>query len=387
MLMLLISVKLLSKPAYNKSAAATTWKKIAPFFVVPNEFKEQYGNYRLPLRFYDGRPVKNKKDWERRREEIHNRWIEMMGGWPPLIKNQEMEILDSTHREDFTQYSVRFNWRPDQKKEGYLLVPDGGGIRPAVITVFYFPEPAIGLPTLANRKYDNIDFAYQLTKRGFITLSIGVGEGNRVLYYPDLEHAKIQPISMQAYVAGNAWFALSKVQGVDSARIGIVGISYGGKWAMFASCLFDKFACAAWSAPGIVFDETRGNVNYWAPWYLGYYPPPWRPGGMLSEQNPATGLYPKLVAEGYDLHELHALMAPRPFLVSGGAEDTPKQWIPLNHSIAVNKLLGYDNRVAMTNRPKHASNPEANEQMYLFFDYFLKYNGISSKSTKSRSKR
>ena len=43
------------------------------------------------------------------------------------------------------------------------------------------------------------------------------------------------------------------------------GHSYGGKKAMFASCLYDKFSCAAWSDGGIVFDEKRANVNYWEP--------------------------------------------------------------------------------------------------------------------------
>ena len=60
-------------------------------------------------------------------------------------------------------------------------------------------------------------------------------------------------------------------------RIGVLGHSYGGKWAMFASCLFEKFACGVWSDPGIVFDESRPNVNYWEPWYLG-----WEPGRTAS---------------------------------------------------------------------------------------------------------
>jgi hypothetical protein len=155
-------------------------------------------------------------------------------------------------------------------------------------------------------------------------------------------------------------------------RIGIMGHSYGGKWSMFASCLYEKFACAVWSDPGIVFDESRESINYWEPWYLGYHPQPWRKRGLITEHNPAKGIYPKIVAEGLDLHELHALMAPRPFLVSGGAEDPPKRWIPLNHTIQVNRLLGYENRVAMTNRPDHTPNPDSNEQAFLFLDYFLK---------------
>ncbi|MFK5920950.1 MAG: sialidase, partial [Verrucomicrobiota bacterium] len=70
-------------------------------------------------------------------------------------------------------------------------------------------------------------------------------------------------------------------------------------------------------------------------------------------------------------HELHALMAPRPFLVSGGSADTPEQWKALNHSIAVNQLLGKKNRVAMTNRPKHDPTVESNEHIYQFFEHFL----------------
>ena len=83
--------------------------------------------------------------------------------------------------------------------------------------------------------------------------------------------------------------------------------------------------------------------------------------------------------EGYDLHELHALMAPRPFLVSGGSEDSLDRWIPLNHTIEVNKLLGFENRVGMTNRPDHTPTPESNEILCLFFEYFLKYGGLDKK--------
>jgi len=75
------------------------------------------------------------------------------------------------------------------------------------------------------------------------------------------------------------------------------------------------------------------------------------------------------------LHELHALMAPRPVLVSGGSEDPPQRWQALNHLIQVNRLLGYEHRVAMTNRPQHPPTPESNEQLYLFFQYFLQCGG------------
>ena len=119
---------------------------------------------------------------------------------------------------------------------------------------------------------------------------------------------------------------------------------------MFASCLYEGFACAVWSDGGVVFDESRPNVNYWEPWYLGLDPEQQRAPGVPKQENPRTGAYKNLVASGHDLHELHALMAPRPFLVSGGSEDPPSRWAVLNHAVAINELLGQTNRVAMTNR-------------------------------------
>ena len=162
----------------------------------------------------------------------------------------------------------------------------------------------------------------------------------------------IQPLSYLAYVAANGYNALAALPEIDPDRVGVMGHSYGGKWAMFASCLYEKFACGVWSDPGIMFDEARSNVNYWEPWYLGWEPGRTRKRGVVTPENPRTGAYKRLCESGHDLHLLHALMAPRPFLVSGGSEDPPERWSALNHTVAVNTLLGHENRVAMTNRPE-----------------------------------
>lgn len=353
-----------------KKKVSGHWNAISPYFTVPDSFKGRNGDFRSPLVFYDGSPVRSSLDWDRRRQEILGQWHAMMGRWPDLIRGQQFEVLGTEKRENFTQHRVRFYWIPGEQTEGYLLVPDGTGLKPAVVTVYYEPETAIGLGQPFR------DYAYQLVKRGFIALSIGTTEATRnktyALYYPSLENARVQPLSMLAYAAANAWQVLAKTEGVDSTRIGIAGHSFGGKWAMFASCLYEKFACAVWSDPGIVFDETRPAVNYWEPWYLGYHPKPWRERGMITRDDPARGLYPDLVSNGYDLTDLHALMAPRPFLVSGGSEDPPERWVALNHSVAVNRLLGYHDRVAMTNRPEHSPDEASNEVVYQFFEYFLK---------------
>jgi len=350
----------------------TAWSEIDTFFTPPPQFAGVYGDFHSPLKFYDGQEVKTAAQWEVRRKEIRDRWMSLMGEWPPFLEDQELTIIDSQPRENFIQHRVRFRWLPHEETEGYLLVPkDAVRPLPAVITVFYEPETAIGVGGKPYR-----DFAYQLARRGFVTLSLGTTRASEAqeyaLYFPSIDDARIQPLSALGYAAANAWHVLAKRPEVDPARIGIAGHSFGGKWAMFASCLFDKFACAVWSDPGIVFQDDRPSINYWEPWYLGYHPKPWRKRGLVTEENPAFGLYPRLRKEGYNLHELHALMAPRPFLVSGGSEDPVSQWIALNHTVAVNRLLGYEKRVAMTNRPLHDPNPESNEVIYRFFELYLK---------------
>jgi dienelactone hydrolase len=341
------------------------WEKISAFFRPPAEYAEDFGPYRSPLFFDDGTPVRTPGEWSRRREEILKQWHDLMGAWPPVIEKPNVEILSETRRENFAQRRVRVEIASRQSAEGWLLLPDGQSPFPAVIVPYYEPETSIGLGTEPLR-----DFGYELARRGFVTLSIGAPGGDA--RKPDTGTATCQPLSFLAYVAANCWQALAEFPEVDPKRIGIVGHSYGGKWAMFASCLYDRFACAVWSDPGIVFDETRPSVNYWEPWYLGRDAERTRKPGLITPEAPRTGAYRQMIETGRDLHELHALMAPRPFLVSGGSEDSPGRWPVLNHAIAVNKLLGAEHRVAMTNRNAHPPTEESNAQIYAFFEHFLK---------------
>jgi hypothetical protein len=340
-------------------------ERLASSFHPPARFANDLGDYRTPLRFRDGRPVRTADDWNRRRREIQQTWHELMGRWPPLVDKPRIEYLEKERRDDLTQYHLRLEIASGRTTEdAYLLLPRGDGPFPAVLVVFYDAKTGIG-----RGRTGLLDFAFQLARRGFVTLSLG---SDPAASYPDKEKPELQPLSFHAYVAANGYNALASLPQVDSRRIGVLGHSYGGKWAMFASCLFDRFACGVWSDPGIVFDESRPNVNYWEPWYLGWDPGPTRKPGVPTSENPRTGAYKRLVESRNDLHELHALMAPRPFLVSGGSEDPPERWKALNHAIAVNRLLGFEQRVAMTNRPGHAPTIESNEQLFLFLEHVLK---------------
>jgi dienelactone hydrolase len=351
--------------------------KLKPYYTPPREYADDFGTYRSPLKFFDGSQAKTKDDWKRRRAEIAQRWQERLGAWPPLVETPKVEIVGTEQRQGYTEHHVHVQVSSDGKTaDGYLLIPAGEGKFPAVLVPFYEPLTSIGR---GQKGQGTHDYGLQLVKRGFATLSIGtpgsfekIGGDTRELLTAAGKELRRQPLGLLAYVSANCHTALAQRPEVDPERIGIIGLSYGGKWSMFSSCLYDKFACAVWSDPGIVFNEKNSNVNYYEPWYLGYDPKAQRKPGVPSDANPRTGLYKEMVEAGDDLVDLHALMASRPVLVSGGTEDPPQNWRALNHLVAVNKLLGYEQRVALTSRPTHVPTPESLELELAFLEYWLK---------------
>jgi len=352
---------------YPRQDGSVPWSEMEKFFAPPEEYKGKLGEYRPLMTFDDGAPVKTPQDWLRRREEILRYWHGVMGPWPAIVEKPRIEHEGKEHVENFTRFKVRVEVSPGRLVgPQYLLVPDGKGPFPAVLVTWYGSEDSAGLKEKAR---GTVDFGYQLAKRGFVTLCVGGNAGSRD------GKSGIQPLSYLAYAAANGCNALANLPEVDPERIGVVGHSFGGKWAMFASCLYDRFACAVWVDPGIVWNEKDPNANYWEKWYLGYdFDRPadqQRKEGTVKEGNPRTGAYKRLVAESRDLHELHALMAPRPFLVSGGAQDRPPHWTTLNHAIALNDFLGHSGRVGMTMRNGHSPTAESNAQANSFFEHFL----------------
>jgi tetratricopeptide (TPR) repeat protein len=367
-----------ASPAAELPAREALGRQLEKYYEPPAEFAGKFASYRSPLTFADGTRAKTASDWARRRQEILATWHRRLGAWPALVERPEVTRLETIARDGFVQHHVHVQVSDDGKlADGHLLVPAGKGPFPAVFVPFYEPLTSIGQNE--NKGRGTHDYGLQLVKRGFVTLSIGtpgsfekIGGDTRELLTDAGKERGRQPLTLLAYVAANCHTALAQLPEVDPARIGIIGLSYGGKWSMFASCLYDKFACAVWSDPGIVFDEKNANCNYWEPWYLGYDPKTQRVPGIPSADNPRTGLYKELLDAGEDLVDLHALMAPRPVLVSGGTEDPPRNWQALNHLVAVNELLGYRHHAALTSRQGHIPTPAALEVELAFLEFWLK---------------
>ena len=117
-----------------------------PYYKPPAELATDFGDYRSPLKFDDGTPVRTAKDWEKRRGEILKYWHTAMGDWPPLIEKPRLEPGAKDRREGITQYPITIETAPGRLvDDAYLLIPDGKGPFPAVVVVFYEAKTGVGL--------------------------------------------------------------------------------------------------------------------------------------------------------------------------------------------------------------------------------------------------
>jgi hypothetical protein len=305
---------------------------LRPFFSPPAALAGDLGAYRSVLEFNDGSRVRTAEDWRRRREEILATWRELTGFWPPLIENPKVQCLDEMQRDDLTQHKVTVEIAPGgQTVAGYLLVPKGQGPFPAVLVVYYDAETGAGLGKELR------DFGYQLARRGFVALSIGTTAfASLDAPYKPLWTCRKGSLRSSRF---RRWptcgqlphTALGESPHVDPAGLGcrpFVRRQVGDVWPL----PLRQIRLCGVVGPGIVFDEARPNVNNWEPWYLGGIPRARRGRHQRGESS-----HRSLQADGGDRPgsaRVAALMAPRPFLVSGGAEDPPKRWQALNHALS-----------------------------------------------------
>src|SRR5262245_46078103 len=92
--LLLLAAVVALTPAAARPPAGEPPASIAKYFRPPAALENDFGDYRSPLLFDDGTPVRTPADWAKRRGEIRAYWHGQMGEWPALIERPKLEYLE-----------------------------------------------------------------------------------------------------------------------------------------------------------------------------------------------------------------------------------------------------------------------------------------------------
>ena len=261
-----------------------------------------------PLRFLDGRAVKNSpEDWIARRDEIGKLFEKYMTGtFPPKPSIDKVVQLDETLSEGYLIRNVRVEFGPQSK----------GSVRIRLI----IPKSSKGekLPVLISPNLDG--WGQQLIRRGYI--SAGFAGSDRMDdaeplkdLYPDYDFATLP---RRAWLVKIVLDYLETVPEVDIKHVAIFGYSRDGKMATIAAAFDQRIAAVIAGSTGV------GGV---VPWRLSGE----RGGGESIESTTRmfpTWFVPRLrFFSGHedrlpvDANLFLALIAPRAALMEWGLND------------------------------------------------------------------
>lgn len=311
------------------------------------------------LRDRKGQLIGTREGWEKRREELHQAWLRILG--QPELKRPDLQVrIESTEKlADHVRYLVHFTSEGEDTVRAYLLVPNGvkpGERRPAVVVFHPTTRDTLREPVGLGQRSENA-FALFLTQRGYITLSpecyIMKGEGPK-------RQAEIlrQRVPGWTGMGKMVWdasrcvdFLLTRPE-VHGERIACLGHSLGAKEVLYAMAFDPRFAAGVFSEGGIGL-----HMSNWADvWYL-------------------TDKIRSLIPE-HDHHQLLALCAPRPFLVlAGDSADGDLSWFYIKEARTVYALYGAADRIGLHNhRSGHRVPQDARELAFRWLDHWLRFN-------------
>lgn len=307
------------------------WRKITGA-TRPRVGAEQAGKAELTdLLARSGAKISTAEQWRTQRDAIRG-MLKIFLGEPPKTKPPlEPKVIEETARGNHTLRRLVYQTEPGEFAPAYLLAPKNlSGRAPVVIcphqtTQAGKREPAglAGSPQLHT--------ALHLVERGFVTFTYDAlcfGErheaasghyGDAIPFYRG--HPRWSLMGKMIWDLQRAIDYLETLDFVDASRIGSIGHSHGGYTTLFAMA-FDERIKAGVSNCG--FDTFRIDGNTWR-WsratallpLLGFYISNPRLNMDFYRAVPDSGV----IEVPFDLHQLLALMAPRPLLLSTSDED------------------------------------------------------------------
>ena len=274
-----------------------------------------------PLRFLNGRTVKNAEDWKVRRAEIFGLEEKYdIGTFPPKPALANVVVLSENTANGQITRNLRFEFGPEQKAtlRATVTIPAGDGPFPVMIS------PSINAPGAAG-------FGGVALARGYIAAGFAGNDGQNdanayVPLYPEFDFADLPRRAWSCQMLVDYLYTLPQV---DKAHIAMNGYSRDGKMALIAAALDTRIAAVIPGSTGV------GGVM---PWRLGSE----RGFGESIEsttRNFPTWFVPRLrFFSGredrlpVDGNLLVALVAPRAVLITYGNNDEVSQPWPMEQA-------------------------------------------------------
>ena len=327
--------------------------------------------------------VKTPADWQAHKAILRQRYLELIRdaqkpARPPLdLRVHETVDVDGIYERRLISYAVE----ADERAHAFLAVPYGlTGRNPAVVslpgTYAHGKERDAGLEENPEKA-----FLDQLARRGYVVIAPDhfvagertppEGAYDTTRFYR--KHPEWTAVGKAAFEHSIAFDVLLTLAEVDPERIGTLGHSLGGHGAYFLAA-YDPRVRVAVSNSGCAPFRYNSKVESWARDHFYIYLKPMRAGLLRGELPPI------------DMHEIMALIAPRPFLDLSAlndliAGDEPKLagWTYRQRVLMLMKVMdAYELESAAPNfafyahGQGHAAHYEVRQLMFAWLDKHLK---------------
>lgn len=268
--------------------------------------------------------ARNEEDWRAWRAAFGAKLRDLMAPWPDPCPLDPI-LLERVSCDGYVREKVLFQAEDDMCVPAYILVPSApplavNGRYPAVVCQHGHgngKDDVVGLThgTLERwrtRRTVRYDYAPGLAQQGYVVIAMDArGFGERILGYPaGYDECGCNMVQIKAQLLGLNLLTLNVFDltrcidylasrpEVDAARIGCLGLSYGGTLTLFAAALDERIRAAIVSGyVGTLYEQTFVR------------------GDTCGQQ-----IVPNLLHWG-ELADVACLIAPRGLLIESGTED------------------------------------------------------------------
>ncbi|NQU75545.1 MAG: dienelactone hydrolase family protein [Planctomycetes bacterium] len=329
--------------------------------------------------------------WEKKRLSIETRFLSLIRNEaaPETPADLQVEVEREWDGGEFRILYVSYQVEADERAHAYVAVPNGpvpeDGF-PGVVclhgTTNWGARRTLGLPPEPDDPQahkggiDGMDYARQLVRRGYVTISPehfcsaarvpAEGPYDTAAFYR--KHPDWSAVGKYIHDSRIACSVLAARPKVNAARLGVTGHSLGGHGSIWLAACDDRIRCAAPSCSGLTFRENPEPLHWSRDhWYV-YFP-----------QLRTEFLSGRKVQ--CDFHEMMALIAPRPllerFALNDGDPTCQSHRVMLHLKLReIYRLLGREQAHAFLVFGDGHSIPDlSRECMLSWMDRWLKHEG------------